>query len=90
MRRGYVRECQVCGNGLVRFWKFRDEIVGLCDECELFWSDVMALSGDPELRADGSFPGGAGRGGVEAEWKRATRRDVERAGLENAIEGYSD
>ncbi|MGI9243909.1 MAG: hypothetical protein ACR2RV_24140 [Verrucomicrobiales bacterium] len=90
MRRGYICECRVCGNGLVRFWKFRDGVVGLCDECELMWNDVAALSSKPGHRADGSFPAGPGRDGGEAEWKPATRRDVERAELDGSIEGYSE
>jgi len=90
MRKGYVCECRVCGNGLVRFWTYRDEVVGLCDECELVWSDVGQLFKDRKSKAAGSFPSGADRKGKESDWGRATRREVERAGLGECVEGYSD
>ncbi|MFT4547472.1 MAG: hypothetical protein ACI8XO_000940 [Verrucomicrobiales bacterium] len=90
VRKAYICECRVCGNGLVRFWNFRGEVVGLCDECELVWGAVAALSKKPTTKADGSFPGGIDRNGKDGDWKRATRRDVEMAGLDGLIEGYSD
>ena len=90
MRKGYVCECGVCGNGLVRFFTYCDAVVGLCDECECVWQDVAGLAKHRKTKADGSFPGGPDRQGQEGDWGRATRREVERAGLENCIEGYSD
>ena len=90
MRTGYVCECQVCGNGLIRFWLYRGTVVGLCDECELVWSDVGALSANPSARAAGSYPGGPDREGKERDWKPATHRDVERARLDGMVAGYSE
>ena len=90
MRKAYICECQVCGNGLVRFWNFRDDVVGLCDECELVWEDVERLFRRPRSKVSGSFPGGSDGDGSEADWKRATRRDVERADLGGFVAGYSD
>ena len=90
MRKAYVCECRVCGDGLVRFWNYREEVVGMCDECELVWADAGALSRDCSTQAAGSFPGGPdGRGG-EMDWAPATRRQVERAGLEAFVAGYSE
>ena len=90
MRRAYICECRVCGNGLARFWMYRDEVVALCDECELVWGDVEALSKDSTTKAAGSFPTGPDRKGREGDWRRATRRDVDRAGLDGLMAGYSE
>ncbi len=90
MRKAYICECRVCGNGLVRFWNYRDNVVGLCDECELVWGDVAVLANKPTTKAGGSFPGGPDRKGAEDDWKRATRRDVERADLDEFVAGYSE
>jgi hypothetical protein len=90
MRKAFLCECPVCGNGLIRFWNFRSEIVGLCDECELVWLDPKALMAKPRGKADGSFPGVADKMGLEADWKHATRRDVERAHLDEMVAGYSE
>ena len=90
MRTGYICECPVCGDGLVRFWLYRDEVVGLCDECELVWNDVRALADEPSTTgATGSFPDGPDGGGSEEDWQAARHRDVERAGLDGVIAGYS-
>ena len=90
MRNAYLCECPVCGNGLVRFWKLRHELVGLCDECELFWKDLESLLAKPPGRADGTFPGRFDNNGQEVDWKRATRRDVERARMDALVSGYSE
>ena len=90
MRQGYICECRVCGNGLVRFWKYRDELVALCDECELVWDDVAKLANDTATEACGSYPAGSDGSGTEEDWKPATRRDVVRAELEDVIAGYSE
>lgn len=90
MRTGYLCECRVCGNGLVRYFLYKGEVVGLCDECELVWSDAHRLSAKPATKAAGSFPGGPDRKGRESDWKRATWRDVDRAELAGTVAGYSE
>lgn len=90
MRKAYICECAVCGNGLVRFWKYQGMVVGLCEECELVWTDLERLSKHPKSRAAGSFPTGPDRRGGQDDWKRATRRDVERSGMDGLVVGYSE
>ena len=90
MRKAYICECRVCGNGLVRFWKYGERVVGMCDECESVWDDIALLSKKPKTKAVGSWPEGGDGCGSEDDWKQATRRDVERADLDGFVEGYSD
>lgn len=89
MRKAYICGCAVCGNGLVRFWMYREAIVGLCDECELVWDDLARLQKQPKSRPAGSFPTGPDRDGGEADWKPARRWEVEKCGLEGLVAGYS-
>lgn len=90
MRKGYVCECAVCGNGLVRFFVYRGAVVGLCDECELVWTDLERLKARPKSRPAGSFPTGPDREGGREDWRPATRREVEKCGMDGLVAGYSD
>ena len=90
MRTGYVCECGVCGNGLVRYWMYRGCVVGMCDDCELVWSDLAALAKKNTTKAEGSFPGGPDEKGKEGDWKLATHRDVDRADFDGTVAGYSE
>lgn len=58
IKRPYIDCCSFCGNGLLRFLRCKtcDQVVVLCDECELMWSDVKAVSEDANLSSDSGYP----------------------------------
>jgi len=81
----YICECGFCGNGLLRFWKHKDAVVALCDECELVWNDIPAVAADPKINATGSFPSE----GDQSDWKKATLKEISKAGFNRHIGGRS-
>ncbi len=82
----YVRTCGFCENGLLRFWISSDEkrIVALCDECELYWDDILAVYDDEFTPSSGAFPA------LKGEWRAGTRDDVKENGLDDCVRGESE
>lgn len=67
----FIASCSFCGDGLLRFLQCKtcNHIVALCDECELMWSDIPAISDDANLSSDTCFPMCPYCGQEEAEFK---------------------
>jgi hypothetical protein len=84
----YICECSVCGNGLLRFWKRENTIVALCDECESVWENVPAVAENPKIKPTSSFPGDDEN--VRAKWKKATLKEISKAGYNQHIIGRSE
>lgn len=56
--RPFLGNCSFCGDGLLRFLQCEtcEQVVVLCDECELMWADVQAVSDDANLSSDSNYP----------------------------------
>ena len=82
----YVRTCGFCEDGLLRFWISSNEkrIVALCDECELYWNDILAVYDDEFTPSSGAFPA------LKGEWRAGTRDDVKENGLDDYVRGESE
>lgn len=81
----FIAQCGFCGDGLLRFWKHGQKLVALCDECELVWDDVPAVAADQSIDATGSFPSE----GDQSDWKKATLKEISKAGYNCHIGGRS-
>lgn len=83
----FLNHCSFCGDGLLRFRRCSScqRIVALCDECELMWEDVGAVSDDPNLSSDSSFPCCPACGEEQAEWTSVSMEELD----ENALSQFS-
>ena len=89
--RPYICECSFCGNGLLRFLRCKccQDVVALCDECELMWDDVVAVSEDANLSSGSSYPTCPYCGETKAEFQWLSLQDVRESGLEGYVGGES-
>ena len=89
--RPYIAHCSFCGDGMLRFVKCDtcDEVVALCDECELMWADVAAVSDDANLSSDSSFPRCPHCGDSAADFYWMEGEDIRGSRLENFADGDS-
>lgn len=89
--RPYIESCGFCGDGLLRFHRCTscDQIVALCDECELMWQDIAALSEDPALPSDTAFPQCPACGYEDAEFAKVTMGEIEEQKLDQFSAGES-
>ncbi len=89
--RPYIETCTFCGNGLLRFYRCSncDEIVAVCDECELMWCDIEGVYRDPNLSSDSSWPQCPSCGMPEAEYEKVTARELEERDLHKFSSGES-
>lgn len=89
--RPFIESCTFCGNGLLRFHRCKtcDEIVALCDECELMWVDIEQLAEDQNLSSDTSFPQCPSCGEAEAEFENVTLQELEDSKLDRFSAGES-
>lgn len=89
--RPYIRYCGFCKHGVLRFMRCREckEVSAICDECELTWDDVPAVSEDAKTKSAGSFPSCPSCGDTEAKWTKLDATDVRRAKLSAYIAGRS-
>ena len=89
--RPYIESCAFCGDGLLRFYRCLtcDEIVALCDECELMWQDIESLSQDPNISADTSYPQCPWCGEMDAEFENVTMLELEDEDLRQFSTGES-
>ena len=89
--RPYIESCTFCGNGLLRFRRCTncDEIVALCDECELMWRDIDQLSHNSNLPSDTSWPQCPSCGEVEAEFVHVTPEELAERKLDQFSAGES-
>ena len=87
----YIESCSFCGDGLLRFYRCEvcDDIVALCDECELMWRDIAMLSDDPNLSSDTSFPQCPSCGEPQAEFSLVTSEELEERKLDQYSAGES-
>lgn len=89
--RPYIESCSFCGDGLLRFYRCTscDEIVALCDECELMWQDIEGLSDDPNLSSDTSYPQCPSCGEMNGEFENVTMLELEDEKLDRFSAGES-
>ena len=88
----YIAECSFCGNGLLRFIQCQDcqEIAAMCDECELMWSDIAAVSADPESESASAFPACPNCETELAEWDQPSATAISEADLAVYVAGMSE
>ncbi len=89
--RPFIDSCSFCGDGLLRFRRCAtcDDIVALCDECELMWFDIEALSEDANLSSDTSFPQCPSCGPEQGEFDYVTTQALEDQKLDRFSAGES-
>jgi hypothetical protein len=88
----YLARCEFCEQGLLRFMRCDrcHAVVGVCDECELAWSDVRAVHSDPKLKSSSAFPHCPACGATDGITTRLNRSQILRAGLQDCIRGESE
>ncbi len=89
--RPYITSCSFCGDGLARFSRCSncDEIVAVCDECELMWENIEQLSHDPNCASDSNYPQCPSCGERQARWTTPSMEEIEENGLAEYFEGES-
>lgn len=89
--RPFICSCSFCGDGLLRMLECStcDSTVALCDECELMWADIPAVSDDSNLSSDSSYPRCPSCGDSDAEFRQLSLDDVREAKLEQFTDGES-
>jgi hypothetical protein len=87
----YIGRCGFCDQGLLRFLRCRhcQVIVACCDECELIWSDIAAVSRNPHLDSCGAYPACPACGKSPTVWAKPTRDQLRDAQLDGFIAGRS-
>ena len=87
----YVTQCQFCGDGLLRFMQCDNcqSAAAVCDECELVWEDIAAVSASPRCQASTAFPHCPHCQEPKATWSTLDGEAVEAATLSNYIGGIS-
>ena len=87
----FIGSCSFCGDGLLRFLQCGtcEQVVALCDECELMWSDIAGVSHDANLSSDSSYPRCPHCGDEYAEFKWLSIADVQDEKLEQYVDGES-
>ncbi len=89
--RPYITSCSFCHDGLLRFSRCSncDEIVAVCDECELMWENIEQLSHDPNCASDSNYPQCPSCGERHARWTTPSIEEIEENGLAEYFEGES-
>ena len=89
--RPYIEACSFCGNGLLRFRRCMNcnEVVALCDECELMWSDVEGVADDPNLSSESTWPTCPSCGIAATEFDNVTLPELEERQLDRFSAGES-
>jgi hypothetical protein len=87
----YITECGFCENGLLRFMRCVqcEAVSAVCDECELIWSDVEAVSADPSCPSSSAYPACPVCGARDAAWTKLEQQEAEEANLGPFIAGES-
>ena len=83
----YITHCSFCGEGLLRFLRCSDcqEIVALCDECQLMWEDVERVIQDANCSSDSAFPRCPSCGARDAVWSETQIEELEELGLDQFV-----
>ncbi len=87
----YVNQCSFCEEGLLRLHRCAGcgTIAAICDECELMWCDVQAVSRDADTPADTTFPDCDKCQLSESTWSRMEPDEIKQADLEGCLAGRS-
>jgi hypothetical protein len=64
-------------------------VAAICDECELLWQNVAAVSSDADCPSEGSFPACPQCGTQRSTWTRLDLVEIRRAKLETYLTGRS-
>ncbi|MCB1096690.1 MAG: hypothetical protein KDN22_14020 [Verrucomicrobiae bacterium] len=81
----FIGECAFCGQGLLRVWIISEKLAVLCDQCELYWSDISAVANDPMVPATGTLDTSP----LAEPHRAATSEEIADANLTHFISGYS-
>lgn len=89
--RPFIGSCGFCSDGLLRFLQCDtcENVVALCDECELMWSDIPGVSDDANLSSDTSYPNCPSCGDIDAEFNFLSMDEVKDEKLEQFVENES-
>ena len=87
----YICQCGFCEQGLLRPMRCKScqAIVAICDECELTWQDMEAVSRDPATASSSSFPACPACGKERSIWLRLTREQTSGTHVEPFVAGES-
>ena len=87
----YVARCAVCEDGLLRLFRCCEcgTVVAMCDECELIWQDLAAVSSDPTSPSDSAFPACPECERAKAQWQKLTAEEIQHEHLNVYIAGRS-
>jgi hypothetical protein len=87
----YVAHCGFCEQGLLRFRECPAcyTVCVICDECELIWEDIAAVSEDPNTESGGAFPQCPSCGSANEMWNQVALEDLQRVGLERFMNDES-
>ena len=87
----YIGRCDFCSQGLLRFMQCDkcNKVCAVCDECELIWHDVAAVSDNPKTSSSSSFPTCPTCKKKVDGWKRLDVSDVATVDLESFVAGRS-
>ena len=90
-QRPYLARCGFCEQGLLRFMRCPScgGVLAVCDECELVWADLAAVSADPSTPAATAWPYCPICQTSHAHWGHLDREEIERAGLTRFVSGQS-
>ena len=82
--RPFICNCSFCFNGRLRFVQCDtcDEVVALCDACELMWSDIAGVADDANLSSGSTHPICPHCGDEAADFHWLTSADVKGSQLE--------
>ena len=64
-------------------------MAAICDECELLWLDIEAVSEDPSTPSDGAFPHCPECETENASWLPLSKDDLKSLDLEQYLAGES-
>jgi len=87
----HAGQCGFCEHGLLRFRQCPAcyTISLVCDECELLWTDMAAVSSDPQTPAAGSFPMCPSCGSANEMWLEVSPEELRSHGLQSFCKGHS-
>lgn len=87
----YIRHCGFCQQGMLRFMRCREcgGVCAICDECELAWDDIPAVSENAKAGSSGSFPKCTACGEASARWKKLDEEEVHLANLDTYVAGVT-
>ncbi len=81
----HLAHCGFCDQGMLRLMRCSDcqQILAVCDECELIWQDLEQVREDPQIRAQGAHPYCPACGTKHATWALLDEESIAEANLKH-------